>query len=83
MEIICYSGENWWTAGNKFDGYWKWSGVVTKRFSYQDWGNHPDQQPDSHGGNREDCAALWHGDNGRWHDAPCYYKYYYVCEKYI
>lgn len=58
------------------EGIFRWvsdNSTVT----FTDWGPH---QPDNakYG---EDCGQFWNDINYRWNDAPCSYKYGYICEK--
>uniref|UniRef100_A0A3P8ZXT9 C-type lectin domain-containing protein n=1 Tax=Esox lucius TaxID=8010 RepID=A0A3P8ZXT9_ESOLU len=60
------------------DGKWMW--VDGTELTTGFWGR---EQPNSDGGNDEDCATQWLVGSvaESWHDAPCNQLHFWICEK--
>ncbi|XP_048246153.1 perlucin-like isoform X2 [Haliotis rufescens] len=58
------------------EGRFVWEGGKPFAGGYQNW---VPGQPNNYKG-AEDCVHIWNGFGYRWNDAPCSYKYNFICE---
>jgi len=68
--------ESVWFGLHKYKDGWKHIDGKLLGNGYQDWG--PGQPDNSKG--IEFCGHFWNAINYKWNDAPCNFKYHFLCQ---